>query len=178
MIRGSKHSEETKRKIGLANKGRKHSARSRRNMSLAHKGQIPWSKGKKPSVETRRKISLARKGYKMSLAARQRMSIAHKGHKHWNWLGGISRAPYAWAFNKELKAEVRRRDGQRCQLCGVPQAECRRLLDVHHVDYRKKNSDPVNLTTLCASCNSRVNVNRAYWTAYFQALAIKRGGLA
>jgi len=67
------------------------------------------------------------------------VSAALKGHKglkgstHPNWLGGISRAPYAWTFNAELKEEVRRRDGYKCQLCGMPQAECKKALPVHHI---------------------------------------------
>lgn len=82
--------------------------------------------------------------------------------------------PYAWTFNAELKEEVRRRDGYKCQLCGVPRSECMRALTVHHIDYDKQNSDPVNLVALCLSCNSKVNANRDHWTACFQAMVIKR----
>jgi len=92
------------------------------------------------------------------------------GENNPRWLGGISREPYAWEFDKDLKKEVRRRDGYRCQRCGKTQAECDRKLDVHHIDYDKKNSDPINLTALCRSCNIKVNANRPYWTAFFQEL--------
>jgi len=104
----------------------------------------------------------------------EKRGITRLGDKSPRWRGGISREPYAWTFNAELKEEVRRRDGYKCQLCGVPQAECDRKLPVHHIDYDKKNSDPVNLTALCNVCNAKVNANRTYWTAFFQEKALSR----
>jgi len=90
------------------------------------------------------------------------------------WLGGISREPYAWEFSDELKEAIRKRDGHQCQLCGASQVEFKARLPVHHIDYDKKNSDPVNLTALCIACNSRVNTNREHWTAFFQEMMIRR----
>jgi len=104
----------------------------------------------------------------------EKMCMERSGDKSPHWLGGISREPYGWEWNAELKEEVRRRDGHKCQLCGVPQVECKQKLDVHHVDYDKKNSDPVNLTALCRSCNTKVNTNRPYWTMFFQTKALER----
>ena len=143
-----------------------------------------------PGAETRAKMCAAQMGNKKaeghidSSETRAKKRAAHLGHKNsqWGkrgpetsrWLGGISRDPYGWEFNDELKEEVRRRDGHRCQLCGVPQAECKAALPVHHIDYDKKNSDPVNLTALCKSCHSKTNTNRKHWTAFFQAKALKR----
>lgn len=45
--KGHKHTEETKRKISLANKGKVFSDEWRKNLSIAHKGQVSWRKGKK-----------------------------------------------------------------------------------------------------------------------------------
>lgn len=45
--KGYKHTEETKRKISLANEGRQFSDEWRKNLSIAHKGQVSWRKGKK-----------------------------------------------------------------------------------------------------------------------------------
>jgi len=97
-----------------------------------------------------------------------------RGASNSAWRGGISREPYSWEFNDELKEAVRKRDDYQCQFCGAPQIECGRSLDIHHVDYNKKNSDPVNLVTLCRGCNVRANTNRKYWTAFFQKQAIAR----
>jgi len=107
------------------------------------------------------------------MSASQKRRFANPAN-HPRWLGGISREPYAWTFNDELKEEVRRRDGYKCQLCGVPQAECKTSLPVHHIDYDKKNSDPANLVALCNSCNAKVNANREHWTGFFQAMALRR----
>ena len=104
---------------------------------------------------------------------RTKIAVAKRGDKNPRWMGGINREPYGWEFNEELKEEVRRRDGYRCQLCGVPQAECGGrwgVLFVHHIDYGKKNNDPMNLTALCNRCNTKVNTNRPYWTAFFRGI--------
>jgi len=185
---------ETRAKMTASQKGRHHTPETRARMSAAtrlqmtpeHRARLSAAAKRRPPItpETRAKMSAARKGRKltpehctkMSAAhrglkhtpeARAKISAGHKGEKNPNWLGGISFAPYAWAFNNELKAEVRRRDGHKCQLCGVPQVECKRLLDIHHIDYDKTNSDPVNLVALCMSCHRRTGANRLYWRAYF-----------
>ena len=61
---GYNHSEETKKKIGLANSG-----------------GTSWSKGRKFSKEHRDKISKAHKGKKLSKETRLKMSKAFKGRK-------------------------------------------------------------------------------------------------
>ncbi len=82
MIKGSKHSEEAKRKMSEIKKGkhyspktefkkgnkinlgRRHSEDWRKKVSKGwfKKGSIPWSKGKEISIETKRKLSKALKG--------------------------------------------------------------------------------------------------------------------
>lgn len=102
-FRGKKHSEETKRKIALANTGKKFSAEHCRKISLAKKNPSDETRrklsvssrgrkivrsseycrnisirqrGRKLSEETKRKIALSRKGKTMSKEARMKMSIA------------------------------------------------------------------------------------------------------
>jgi len=166
--KGRKLTPEHCAKIGAANKRRIITPETRAKISEAQKGNQKCL-GHHHTPETRAKMSASAKGRKNTPEHCANISAAKVGEKNARWLGGISRAPYAWAFNNELKAEVRRRDGHKCSLCGAPQAECCRLLDVHHIDYDKKNSDPVNLIALCRSCNARVNTNRAHWTRYFSA---------
>ena len=85
------HSEETKKKIGIANsialKGRKnpeHSARMKgRKCSEETKRKISLSGiGREFSEEVRAKISAGNKGQKRSEEARANMSAAHIGKKH------------------------------------------------------------------------------------------------
>jgi len=153
--------------------------KNRTKMSLFQKQRIEDDQNPMVWPAARAKVAAALTGQKHgperraknSAQARRRFSDPHN---HPRWLGGISREPYAWTFNDELKEEVRRRDGYRCQRCGVPQAECKTALPVHHIDYDKRNSDPVNLIALCVSCNFKVNTNRPHWTAFFQAMMLSR----
>jgi len=140
--------------------------------------------GKRILQETRDKMCAAAEGKIRSQAHCAAISKSKRGDKnpmwgktgakHPRWLGGTSREPYGWEWNDELREEVRRRDGYKCQLCGVPQAECQKRLPVHHIDYNKKNSDPVNLVALCNSCNLKVNANREHWTGFFRAMVLRR----
>lgn len=59
-----KLSEETKKKIGDANRGKKRTEETKIKIGLAGKGRIPHNKGKKLSPETIAKMSLALKGRK------------------------------------------------------------------------------------------------------------------
>ena len=186
--KGRRHSEETKAKLRAIQTGRKcpaFSAEARHNMSVAHigykhseksKAKIGlFSKGKKASIETLAKMSIAQKGHAVSAEQRIKLSIAQKRRfsdptKHPMWKGGISRGSYAWTFSKELKEKIRCWDDNRCQLCGISEIDYGQSLDVHHIDYNKKNSDPVNLISLCRSCHSRMGTNRKHWAAFFQAI--------
>ena len=89
-------------------------------------------------------------------------------HNHPNWLGGISFKPYSLDWTENLKECIRDRDNHKCQICGCPEIENMKSLDVHHVDYNKKDCNPNNLISLCNSCHHKTNFNRKYWTCYFQ----------
>lgn len=94
------------------------------------------------------------------------------GPRNSNWHGGISKLPYSFDFNGELKKLVMRRDNYTCQLCG---SQIRKIgnksnLHIHHIDYNKFNSDPKNLITLCLICHSKTNYNRKKWKEVFEFL--------
>ena len=42
------------------------------------------------------------------------------------------------------------------------------VLDVHHIDYNKKNNKENNLLTLCRFCHTRTNFNRNTWIVWFK----------
>jgi len=86
------------------------------------------------------------------------------------WRGGISFEPYSQDWTNDLRDVIRKRDSFICQECGIHQEELCGMfkkLDVHHIDYDKKNCNPDNLITLCRSCHAKTNVNRDYWLNYF-----------
>lgn len=96
------------------------------------------------------------------------ISRQSSGENHYNWRGGISKEPYPWEFNDDLKEQIRSRDEYRCKLCGREKA-----LTVHHIDYDKQNCQPDNLITLCCICNSRVNFDRNFWQCKLSMLLLK-----
>lgn len=74
---------------------------------------------------------------------------------------------YGSEFDSSLKEQVRFREGYKCRECGCPQVENKRLLDIHHIDYNKKNNILSNLIALCHKCHMKTNYKREYWKEYF-----------
>lgn len=89
---------------------------------------------------------------------------------HSNWQGGISFEEYGQDFDNALKEQVRFRDKYKCQECGCSQVENSRQLDVHHINYNKKDLNFNNLISLCKSCHMKTNFNRTYYKKYFKEL--------
>ncbi len=99
--------------------------------------------------------------------------IKNSGENHPNWKGGISCEPYCdiW-LDKEFKKSIKERDGYKCL-----NPDCWgniHRLNIHHIDYNKKNCEPQNLITLCASCNSRANKDREWHKAWYKAILHRR----
>lgn len=101
---------------------------------------------------------------------RMNQSEKKQGEKSNLWRGGISFEPYHHHFTWWLKEKIRGRDGRRCRMCGVNESELKRSLDVHHIDYNKKNCDKGNLISLCYNCHTYTNHEREYWTQHFMAM--------
>ena len=102
---GHIHSEETKKKIGKANKGnipwlkgKHHSEETKKKLSMEKKGiqngmfgKVPWNKDKSWDEKTKKKMSIAakgrlawNKGIEASEEAKKKMSESSKGQKAWN----------------------------------------------------------------------------------------------
>ncbi len=124
------------------------------------KDYTPWNKGKYLSKEIKIK-----------------MANAKIGKNNPSWKNGISKKPYPFEWNKELKEKIQQRDNYICQNCNMTEEEhlivIGKRLTVHHIDYNKINCEENNLITLCQQCNARVNYNREYWKEIF----IKKYGL-
>jgi len=91
------------------------------------------------------------------------------GELNGNWQGGISKEPYPFEFNQELKGRISERDDFTCQLCSSTED-----LMPHHIDYDKSNIDESNLITLCRACNTRVNTNRERWYVFLLGMMKQR----
>lgn len=123
--------------------------------------------GKKLSPEHVEKIRKAVTGTKWKLESRLR----NRGENHHSWRGGLSSRNYSEEFTNEFKTKIRVRDGRTCVLCFCSRGDFK--LDVHHVDYDKKNCKEENLITLCHGCHMITNGNRTFWETYFKGNGVK-----
>lgn len=129
--------------------------------------------GKKHTPETIEKNAKAQKGNTNVRGKHWKIKDTSNmsGEKNSQWQGGKSFEPYSIDWTDILREAIRTRDNYICQICGIHQDELdgfSKLLDVHHIDYDKKNCNPNNLVTLCRSCHLKTNINREYWKQYFQ----------
>jgi hypothetical protein len=192
MRKGSKHTLETKLKMRGHKRSKKFCKRLSEIAKLQERkppsqsGAIPWNKGKiglqiawnkgipmaknsreklrisinnlySQHPEIKQKISEAITKCWQNNNYRKRCEEAQKGEKATLWKGGIQFEPYSPEFSREYRKSIRKRDGYRCRLCG------KLGKSVHHIDYNKKNSNSLNLVTLCFRCHSKTNHNRKYW---------------
>lgn len=126
------------------------------------------NKNKKMPAVQKEKLRLVNLGKKASDETKKKMSEKRRGNKHWNWRGGISGKFYGIEFTNALKEKIRIRDKRTCQECSYPEKKLGYKLDVHHIDYNKKNSIETNLVSLCRSCHIKTNLNRNNWKVYFR----------
>ncbi len=141
--KGRKLSDETKKKIGLAN-------------SIA-------LKGKKLPEEVKRKISENSSRYWLG-----KERIDQRGENHHNWQGGKSFESYSLDWTETLKRSIRERDNYICQLCSQYGHEVHHI-DYN----KKNNSpnNLICLCKKChAKTNWR---NRDDWTNYLKELMKK-----
>jgi transposase len=110
------------------------------------------------------------------VAERSRRMKGESGESCRNWKGGLSLLPYSPDFTKQLREQIRQRDGYTCQNCGRHRGVLEsHLLDVHHIDYDKENTNQKNLITLCKGCHMRANNNREYWSFFYSSKMVMRG---
>ena len=93
------------------------------------------------------------------------------GPNHPAWKGGSINS-YGPNWNQQRK-KVRKRDGYRCQHCGISQKKLNRSLDIHHIrpfkefgyipgqnnNYKKAN-ELTNLISLCQPCHRRAEMGK------------------
>jgi hypothetical protein len=84
-------------------------------------------------------LSVARKGKPGTAHTNEfiaKLSANRKGKNNPCWRGGASFYPYDARYTKELKQEIKDRDGNKCVNPGCKTGDL--FLHVHHVDYNKK----------------------------------------
>lgn len=89
------------------------------------------------------------------------------------WKGGIAHEDYPASFNRRFRKQIRIRDGCICQ--GCKEKGNVHKLDVHHIDYNKRNTVDWNCIALCRSCHSKTQANRDFWTGFFYNVLEERG---
>jgi len=189
---GKRHSQETKEKISKNRKGKctkethwlykkgylvsgKNNSNYGPNENL--KGDKNPFYGKTHNDDVKNKLKLFNTGKKISKEIRKKISDkltgTRCGEKNPAWKGGISCELYCeqWS-DKDYKESIKERDGYKCL-----NPECNKKsnkLCIHHIDYIKKNCHPLNLITVCVSCNSKANTNRDWHKSWYQAIIKKR----
>lgn len=163
--------EEHRQKIGQANKGKKRTEEQNKKQSERMRGENNPSFGKIYTEEDRQKISLGNKGKKRTEEQNKKQSEAQKG-KHVGelnrqWQGGKSFEIYPQEF-KQIKKFILERDNYECQCPGCEHKSNK--LDIHHIDYDKKNNVSENLITLCTKCHGKTigKKKRQYYTEFYQ----------
>jgi len=165
MKKGSKHSEETKKKLREANLGRKFSKESLEKMSksaIGKKGTFGHL-GKLHSQETKNRISQSKKGSKHSLETKQKMkSSSLKGKDNPAWRGGITSENKKIRNSHEMKVwrdQVFKRDNYKCIWCGASGSN--NYLNADHIKpfsrFPKLRFDLSNGRTLCVPCHSKTD---------------------
>lgn len=178
--------------------GKKKAKEFKKKISKSNKGKTPWIKGKKgywkPNKKQLKKIRDARKGktnpfYGRSHSRKTKLKIGkatskrfeNKENTPWfgknrigimkeknpNWAGGKSFEPYGQEFNDKLKEYIRNKYDRICQEC-YQKERVGRKLDVHHIDYNKKNNKEENLIPLHQNCHRKTQSDRKKWTKHFQ----------
>lgn len=173
-MKKGKMPEATKIKLSIAkkgcvpwNKGKKWSIITRRRISDAVKGRIPWNKGISRTDEEKEKISANHADVSGTKNPNFGRGERIEGKNNPNWHGGIAFFPYTEEFKPRIKRCIRERDQYQCILCKKEESSLNRKLEIHHIDYDKKNCSEKNLVSLCRSCHGKTNYKRDYWRLFF-----------
>jgi hypothetical protein len=119
----------------------------------------PWSLARRISQEQRNGLPYKRPDF----IGIRRKSLMKNGKEY----------PFNWS---EIRKNIYRRDGWRCQECGVHcQVGGKTKIQCHHIDYDTTNNHFSNLITLCSSCHAKTNYKREDWKNHYKKIIGGRG---
>jgi len=145
-----------------------------KKLSKIHRQKIA-NAHKKPiniliSLKNIERARLSNIGKSCSKKTKEKIGNANRGEKGGGWQGGKSFEIYPQSFSKKLKRIIRKRDNHICRECGIHQNKLKYKLDIHHIDYNKKNCNSTNLITLCRKCHTKTNFKRQNWQNHFNKI--------
>jgi len=85
------------------------------------------------------------------------------GPRNHQWRGGLSFLPYCPKWTEKLRESIRDEYGRKCYLCHTTEAENKRKLSVHHVNFDKMAGcygKRWNLLPLCQKCHNQSSNHR------------------
>lgn len=144
------HSQETKRKIGEANRGRIRSEAIKLKM---RKPNNRWSSFRKSVCSCGRNLPRGNRAGICWLCSRQKRS----GVNHYNWKGGITPVNKKIRMSSEYKLwrkAVFERDNYTCQKCNVRGVYLEANHDLPFSLFPDLRFEVLNGETLCKSCHS------------------------
>ena len=155
-------SKETREKLSLSLSGRKWTEEQNRKRSMTLMGHKSSLKNKTyEDIYGKDGAEKFRNNLRRKRLGSNNPMYGLCGELSHSWLGG--QKGYGIEFKLPLKETIRSRDNFRCVLCGKSQEDNKKKLDVHHIDYDKKNNSTDNLVSLCMTCHRKTNYNRNNW---------------
>jgi hypothetical protein len=105
--------------------------------------------GVKRPKEIGLKIAKALKGRKCSEEFRLKMKIIR--------IDQLFANDNKWKYQnwRCITPAIKERDKNKCVICAS-----KKFLNVHHIDSDPKNSEPLNLVTLCRSCHNKIHYQK------------------
>ena len=79
---------------------------------------------------------------------------------------------YPAEWTNKLRRQIRNRDRQRCQVCHTKSPSA--PLEIHHINYDKRDCSELNLITLCGTCHNKTNSHRQLQYREFYQVMTRR----